>query len=84
MKKRQFTGIPFEGIIYQAAQRVNAPERGVSFNRPNRYVLSTPVGQVEISIGDWVIYMPSGLYVIKDADIFALSGASSRKWWQIW
>jgi len=84
IKKRQFNGVPFPGILYQKAQRVDAPERGISYSRPDRYLVNTPTGQLEIGQGDWVVAMPSGsLYVVKDADIAALTGGT-KPWWRIW
>lgn len=82
--RRQFLGVPFPGILHQKAQRVDAPERGISFNRPERFVVNTPNGQIEIVQGDWVLEMPSGArYVVKNPDVDAM-GAPKKKWWQLW
>lgn len=85
MKKRRFMGVPFEGILHQKAQRVDlANTRGIIFDRPERYIVNTPGGQIEIGPGDWVVEFPSGnRYVIKDADIAELS-QPFKKWWKIW
>ena len=86
IKMRQFTGNPFDGILYQTAQRVSAPERGIVFNRPERYIVNTPFGQMEICKGDWLIEVITGnRYVIKDADIMYFSKIKpSKKWWRFW
>ena len=84
VKKRQFTGTLFEGILHQKPQRVNDINRGIIFDRPERFVVNTPSGQFQIGIGDWVVTFPSGnRYVIKAEDIAEL-GVSKRKWWQVW
>lgn len=83
--RRQFLGVPFPGILHQKPQRVDAPERGISFSRPERFVVNTPNGQVEICQGDWVLELPSGArYVVKNNDIEAVSATGARKWWQLW
>lgn len=85
MNQRQFNGVTFGGIIFQKAQTVNEPARGISFERPDRFLLTTPYGQLEVNKGDWVVEMPSGNhYLIKDSDIAALGQTSNRKWWKIW
>ena len=83
--KRRFMGTPFEGILHQKAQRVDMGNtRGIIFDRPERFIVNTPGGQIEIGAGDWVVECPSGnRYVIKDTDITALS-QPSKKWWKIW
>lgn len=84
ISKRQFTGKPLPGIIFQKAQRVEAPGRGIVFDRPDRYLVNTPVGQLEIGIGDWVVEFVAGRqYVIRSQDMVA-QAKQNRKWWQIW
>jgi len=83
--RKQFRGIPFRGIIHQKAQRVEAPERGISFNRPERFVVNTPIGQLEVSRGDWILEFSSGnLYVIKDIDMADLTCDRKKEWWKLW
>lgn len=85
LTKRQFTGKPFDGIIHQKAQRVEAPGRGIVFDRPDRYIVNTPVGQLEIGVGDWVVeFLPSRRYVIRAEDMAAPQPQQNRKWWQLW
>lgn len=80
INKRQFLGVPFRGILHQKAQRVDAPERGISYHRNERWVVNTPFGQVEIVQGDWLLELPTGrLYVIKDADM-AVFFQQNKKW----
>lgn len=86
MKKRQFLGIAFPGILHQKAQRVDmGATRGIVFDRPERWIVNTPVGQQEISQGDWLVELqPARFYVIKDADIAAFLTKPSKKWWKLW
>jgi len=85
IKKKQFLGVPFPGILHQKAQEVDyISTRGIKFTRPERFIVNTPVGQHEIGAGDWVVEFPGNrLYVIKDKDIDALD-FNEKKWWQIW
>lgn len=85
MKKRRFMGVPFEGILHQKAQRVDAGNtRGIIFDRPERHIVNTPFGQMEICAGDWVIELRAGSrYVIKDAHIHEFF-ETPKKWWKIW
>lgn len=85
IKKRQFLGVPFDGILHQKAQRVEAPNRGIVFERQERYIVNTPLGQLEICQGDWLVeLLPSRCYVIKAIDMAALEPSARRKWWQLW
>lgn len=85
LTKKQFKGVPFSGIIHQKAQRVDMGNtRGIIFDRPERYIVNTPVGQLEIAYGDWLVeFVPGRHYVIKNADI---NGAEQpkRKRWKLW
>jgi hypothetical protein len=84
LRKRQFNGVPFDGILHQKAQRIDMGNtRGIVFDRPERHLVNTPVGQLEIWPGDWVVEFVAGrLYVVKNDDI--LAHAPARKWWKIW
>ena len=85
VRKRQFLGVAFPGILHQKAQKVDAPERGISFHRPERWVVNTPMGQLEVCQGDWVLEAPSGnRYVIKDCDISDISKTTKKKVWGLW
>lgn len=86
LRKKQFTGLPFPGILHQKAQHVSAPERGISFERPERYVVNTPFGQQQIAHGDWLVIFPSGnCYVFKDVDIVIVEPKKPKeKRWKFW
>jgi hypothetical protein len=87
LSKRQFNGVPFDGIIFQKAQRVSAPDRGIYFERPDRYLVNTPVGQLEISQGDWVVeFSPGRMYIIRGEDMRVNERARRvpRAFWQFW
>lgn len=86
MKKRRFMGVPFEGILHQKAQRVDlANTRGIIFDRPERYIVNTPFGQMEIGAGDWVLTFPNGnTYVMKDVDMIEAFANPKSKWWKRW
>lgn len=85
IKKRQFIGVPFEGILHQKAQRVDMGNtRGIVFDRPERYVVNTPVGQLEIGLGDWVVeFIPGRLYVIRNVDMSVIPPVK-KVWWKLW
>lgn len=85
IRKKQFTGIPFPGILHQKAQRVDVPARGISYERPERYIVNTPFGQLEIMPGDWMVTFPGGnVYVIRSEDIKALEAPPNKQWWKFW
>lgn len=87
LSKRQFNGVIFPGIIFQKAQRVSAPDRGIFFERPDRFLVNTPVGQLEINQGDWVVeFSPGRLYIIRDEDMRVNDRARrpARAFWQFW
>lgn len=82
LKKTQFTGKPFPGILHQVAQRVNVPERGIAYDRPERFVVNTPFGQMEITAGDWLVEFSGGnRYVFKPADMAAFRPLCKKPWW---
>lgn len=85
--KRQFNSVPFNGVIHQMAQRVSAPERGIVFNRPERYLVKTPFGHLEIGFGDWLVDVDNGsTYVIKSYDIHFFGTRRVSLWqkFKIW
>lgn len=72
MKKIQwFPERKVDGVLRIPASRVDqSATRGIIFDRPERYVVSTPYGQAEIGAGDWLVIYPSGnMYVMKDEDM---------------
>lgn len=87
LKNKQFNGQLFPGVIHQKAQRVNVPERGIIYDRPERYVVNTSFGQMEIAVGDWFVEFPSGnCYVFKPADMATLGYQPAKpknKWWKL-
>lgn len=85
LTRRQFNGVPFDGIIHQLAQRVDMGNtRGIVFDRPERFVVNTPVGQIEIGHGDWVVeFMPGRSYVIRNPDMVE-RGNPKKKRWKLW
>lgn len=86
IRKRQFVGIPFPGVMHQKAQRVDqSATRGIIFDRPERWIVNTPRGQQEIAQLDWLVEFPSGnRYVMMTSDIQALEPQPKKKWWKIW
>lgn len=86
VKKRQFLGIAFDGIIHQKAQHVDMTStRGIVWNRPECYMVNTPLGQLQIYAGDWLLELPTGvLYVIRSVDIEHFFKQPIKKWWKIW
>ena len=74
-----FPGKKIDGVLRIPAGTVDASKtRGIKFERPERHVVNTPFGQLEIGAGDWIIRYPSGaLYVFKDADYDGLRSRAS-------
>lgn len=85
IRKQQFNGVPFNGIIHQTAQRVDMGNtRGIVFNRPERYIVNTPVGQLEITNGDWLVeFTPGRYYVIRAVDMVGVP-QPKKSWWRNW
>ena len=87
MIKRQFWGIlPFEGVLHQKAQRVDLGNtRGIVFDRPERWMVNTPIGQLEIYPGDWMVeFLPGRYYIVKDSDMAAMAQPAKKKRWKLW
>lgn len=59
-----------EGIIRLPARTVDLSQtRGIKFDRPTCFAVNTPVGQIEIVHGDWVVTCLTGSqYVLREAD----------------
>lgn len=75
-----FPGLSIQGVLRIPAGTVDASAtRGIKYDRPERHVVNTPFGQLEITAGDWVIKHPSGnYYVLKDVDYY---GPRTKKSW---
>lgn len=72
---------PIPNVVYIAARRVNAPERGIAFNQPGGWFAQTWLGNIQLATGDWVVTCTSGnVYVIKQADYQPWAGDFRAPW----
>jgi hypothetical protein len=62
------------GVRHIKANKVDLSKtRGIIVDRPERYVVDTPSGEVWLEPGDWVIKGISGEYYPCKPDIFELT-----------
>lgn len=60
-----------EGVLLIPASKVDlSATRGIVYDRPERYVIDTPFGRVELMAGDWIGRTVNGnVYTFRDEDI---------------
>lgn len=73
LEARQFLGHPIAGAVRLPPQRIDASHnRGITYNRPERWVVNTPTAQIEIAQGDWIVTGHMGEHYVFKADVFHL------------
>lgn len=85
-----FPGKKVDGVLRIPASRVDqSATRGIVFDRPERHVVNTPIGQWEVAQGNWVVTEPNGERMVYDDTHFyhnfePVTAGHVRKWWRFW